>query len=117
MDTDVGKRLLFLMERMDMKQVELAEKIGISKQSLYKYLHCKCEPRSQIIAKMALTLNTSADYIVGLTEDINPVNRKSTPENEAKRYNELFGKYMRLSEEDKIRIEERMDVFLEKNLY
>ena len=115
LDTEIGKRLLFLMDRMDMKQVELADKIGISKQSLYKYLHCKCEPRSQIIARMATVLNTSADYIVGLTNDVNPVLRDTASESAACEYNELMQKIMKLSYEDRIRIEERLDFLLEKS--
>ena len=63
-----------------MKQTELADKIGISKQSLYKYLHCMCEPRAEIIARMAVVLNTSADFIVGITNDHNPIERDKSNE-------------------------------------
>ena len=112
--TTIDERLIFLMENLDMKQTELAEKIGISKQSLYKYLHCKCEPRAEIIAKMAVVLHTSADYIVGLTNDSRPILRKAETETTAMEENELLSKFRRLSPEDKIRIEERINIFLEK---
>ncbi len=110
----ISNRLVFLMENLDMKQTELAEKIGISKQSLYKYLHCKCEPRAEIIAKMAVVLNTSADYIVGLTNDCRPIIRTSESEIRAKEENEFLSKFRNLSTEDKIRIEERINIMLEK---
>ena len=111
----ISERLVFLMENLDMKQTELADKIGISKQNLYKSLHCKCEPRAEIIAKMAIVLNTSADYIVGLTNNHHPVKRTAESENNAKEENEILSKFRKLSPEDKIRIEERIDILLEND--
>lgn len=110
--TTIADRLIYLMENLDMKQTELAEKIGISKQSLYKYLHCKSEPRAEIIAKMAVSLNSTADYIVGLTNDPKPVNRSELTEQAAKKETELLSKFRRLSADDQIRIEERINIML-----
>ncbi|MDO5478565.1 MAG: helix-turn-helix transcriptional regulator [Clostridia bacterium] len=101
------------MENLDMKQTELAEKVGISKQSLYKYLHCQCEPRAEIIARMAITLHTSADFIVGLTNDSSPIVRDASAEELAGEEHAFFSKYKKLSKEDKIRIEERINMLLE----
>jgi len=112
--TTVSERLIYLMENVDMKQTELAEKIGISKQSLYKYLHCKCEPRAEIIARMAKVLNSSADFIVGLTNNPSPHIIDDTYEQKIQRETELIYKFRKLSYEDQIRIEERIDFFLEK---
>lgn len=95
--TNVGERIIYLMENLDMRQTELADKIGISKQSLYKYLHCKCEPRAEIIARMAVVLNSSADYIVGLTDNPAPVKRNSETEKVIREENELVYKYRKLS--------------------
>lgn len=112
--TTVSERLIYLMENMDMKQTELAEKIGISKQSLYKYLHCKCEPRAEIIARMAKVLNSSADFIVGLTNNPAPHSTDDVHEQKIQRETELICKFRKLSYEDQIRIEERLDFLLEK---
>ena len=111
--TDVGTRLIFLMETVDMTQKELADKIGISKQSLYKYTHNLCEPRSEIIARMAAALNTTADYIVGLTDDASAPIRDVKAEKAAKKENELLTKLRRLTPENLARVEERMDMLLE----
>lgn len=111
--TTVAERLIYLMENLDMKQTELAEKVGISKQSLYKYLHCKCEPRAQIVAMMAIVLNTTADYIVGLTDNPKPIIRNEKEEKEAKKETELLTKFRKLSRENQIRIEERINIMLE----
>ena len=108
----VGDRLIYLMESLDMKQTELADKIGISKQSLYKYLHCKCEPRAEIIARMAVILHTSADYIVGLTNETGSRKLNENAETVAKEENELISKYRKLSHDDKIRINERINIML-----
>lgn len=110
----LAQRLIFLMENLDMKQTELAEKIGISKQSLYKYLHCGCQPRADIIACMAIILHTSADFIVGLTDNSMPVEPEAEREAEAQRENEFFKNYRKLSKENQIRLEERMYALLEE---
>ncbi|MDD4689405.1 MAG: helix-turn-helix transcriptional regulator [Eubacteriales bacterium] len=112
--TTVGERLIYLLEEQDMKQTELAERVGISKQSLYKYLHCKCEPRAEVIAKMADALNTTADFIVGLTNDPKAISRDETDEQVARKETELLSKFRRLSVDDQIRIEERMNIMLEQ---
>ena len=111
--TTVSERLKFLMDSLDMKQTELADAVEISKQSLYKYLHCKCEPRASVIAKMAVALNTSADFIVGLTNDPSPINRNSNGEEKATKETKLLSMFRKLSPEDKIRIEERISFIIE----
>ena len=111
--TTVAERLTYLMDRLDMKQTVLAERVGISKQSLYKYLHCKCEPRAEIIAKMATVLNTTADFIVGLTNNPHPNQYNREAEEQASKETELIAKFNKLSIENQIRIRERIEVFLE----
>ena len=111
----VSERLIYLMETNEIKQTELASLIGISKQSLYKFLHCKCEPRAEIIARMAKALNTSADYIVGLTNNPEPIIRSHDFEVAALRDTELLTMFHHLSHDDKVRIEERMKTLLESN--
>ncbi len=124
----IGERLIFLMENKDMKQKELADRIGISKQSLYKYTHDLCEPRGEIIAKMAIVLETSADFIVGLTEDFSYSRSNITKESavlfpspknvleiekKAHKLNILINKLKKLSSENFNKIEERIDFLLE----
>ena len=113
----IADRLIFLMENLDMKQTELADRVGISKQSLYKYLHCQCEPRAEIIARMANVLNTSADFIVGLTSNHKPIIYNTDKEDIILKEMRLLIKFRKLSPIDKIRIEERIDFLLEKLEY
>ena len=108
-----SERLMFLLENADMTQTELADKIGISKQSLYKYLRCGCEPRAEIIAKMALVLQTSADFLVGLTSDYSPIVRDKKKEESKEKDNQILASFRKLSPENQIRIEERIKMLLE----
>ena len=112
----VAERLQFLLECRDMKQKELADRAGISKQSLYQYLHCKCEPRASTIARMAEVLNTSADFIVGLTND--PTPRHCDPDAELYFGTQaaLFSRLQRLSPDNLIRLEERLTFLLEQQV-
>jgi len=109
----VGQRLIFLMDEADMKQTDLADKIEISKQSLYKYTHDLCEPRSEVILRMAKALNTSADFIVGLTNNSKPHNVDNEKEASLKKENELLAKLNKLSAENRSKVEERIAVLLE----
>ena len=52
MDT-IGERIIFLRENLDLSQVKLAALIGITKMTLYKYEKNICEPRGEIIARLA----------------------------------------------------------------
>ena len=109
----VGNRLVFLMEQSDMKQTDLADKIGISKQSLYKYTHDLCEPRSEIICRMAKVLNTTSDFIVGLTGNHKPCDTDIEVENSMRKETELLAQFGKLSKENQAKIEERISVLLE----
>lgn len=109
----IGERLIFLMESKDMTQKSLSDNIKISKQSLYQYVHDLCEPRSEIIARMARTLDTTADFIVGLTDNPAPVKRNSALDLRAKKETELLQRIRRLSPEGYAKLEERLDILLE----
>ena len=113
MDT-LGERIAFLRDNMEMTQTELAEKIGITPMTLAKYTKDLNEPRSSTIMKLAQVLNTTSDYIVGLTNDYSrPHADQTTPE--TKREKDLIFKFRELSEKDKIRVEERILTLLEKD--
>lgn len=110
----LGERLSFLRDNMEMTQMELAEKIGITPMTLAKYTKDLNEPRSSIIAKMAQVLNTTSDYIIGLTDDYSPsASEPSSLQN--KREQDLLFNFRKLSENDKIRAEERILTLLNKN--
>ena len=102
----LGERVSFLIDNMEITQVSLAKKIEISPMTLSKYIQNKNEPRSSTIAKLAKSLNTTSDYIVGLSDDFSPPDGSMPISN--KREQELLFNFRKLSEKDKIKIEERI---------
>lgn len=113
MDT-LGERIAFLRDNMEMTQTELAEKIGITPMTLAKYTKDLNEPRSSTIMKLAQVLNTTSDYIIGLTDDFSPAHTPALS-TDNRREQELIFKFRQLSEKDKIRVEERILTLIEKN--
>lgn len=109
----IGERITFLRDNMELTQTELAEKIGITPMTLAKYTKDLNEPRSSTIIKLAQVLNTTADYILGLCSEYSDSNVNSNSLNR-KREQDLLFNFRKLSEEDKIRVEERILTLLEK---
>lgn len=65
-----GERILDLRDRRGIGQTELAEKVGISKQTLYKYENnIVTNIPSDNIEAIAEALNVSPAYIMGWTSD------------------------------------------------
>ena len=63
----IAERLHFLMQKYDLSLPALAEVTGISDTNLYLILYSHAEPRASVIAQLATSLHTSADFLVGLT--------------------------------------------------
>lgn len=110
----LGERISFLRDNMEMTQMELAEKIGITPMTLAKYTKDLNEPRSSTISKMAQALNTTADYILGLTTDYSSPGTKTSSTLNNREQNILFN-FRKLSEKDKIRVEERILTLLDND--
>lgn len=109
----LGERISFLRDNMEMTQIELAEKIGITPMTLAKYTKDLNEPRSSTIARMAQVLNTTSDYIIGLTDNYTSADTEP-PLLQNKREQDLLFSFRKLSEKDKIRVEERILTLLDK---
>lgn len=71
-----NERLRELREDNNLKQKELAEKLLVDQRSLSFYEIGKYEPNIETIKKIALFFNVSVDYLLGLTDDPKPYNRK-----------------------------------------
>lgn len=110
----IGERIVFLREELEITQTQLANIVGLTKMTLYKYEKNKCEPRSEIIARLSDALNTTADFLIGRTNDPSPLSRDDITENIYGKNIELIDKFNKLSKEEQIRIEERINMFLEE---
>lgn len=71
-----NERLRELREDNNLKQKELAEKLLVDQRSLSFYEIGKYEPNIETIKKIALFFNVSVDYLLGLTDDPKPYNRR-----------------------------------------
>lgn len=58
-----------LRTSMNMSQVELAHKVGVSKQSVSNWENDNIQPSIEMLIKIAKCLNTSTDYILGLSTE------------------------------------------------
>ncbi|MBQ8781468.1 MAG: helix-turn-helix transcriptional regulator [Oscillospiraceae bacterium] len=105
----VYQRLKDLREDMDITQKDVAEFLGMkqSQYSLYETGQRKLSVSEYI--RLAEFYNVSLDYITGRCSHKSGVNRGGLSEDEEL----LIKKYRQLKDSERIRIHERMDIFLE----
>lgn len=66
-------RLRDLRQIRGYSQEYLARQIGIGNQQVWRYENGNQVPSSEVVAKIAQALDTSADYLLGLTDDPLPL--------------------------------------------
>jgi len=110
----IGERIIFLRDNLDMTQVKLAELIGITKMTMHKYEKNLCEPRGELIAKMADVLNTTTDFLLGRTNDSSPLMKDDAAENTNKQELDLIYNFRRLTSINQAKVEERIESLLEQ---
>ena len=70
------KRLKDLREDRDLKQINIAETLKITRQQYSLYELGKRDIPAEYLKVLAKFYNTSTDYILELTDEINPYKRK-----------------------------------------
>ena len=68
--TVLGERLKELLEKNNMSQRELAEKIGITEVTISRYISAQRVPKATEILKIADALNCSCDYLLGFQNEL-----------------------------------------------
>ena len=63
------KNLALLRKKAKMNQLELAEKLGVSQQTISKYENGTREPDHTTILKLSEIFNVSTDYLLGKTDN------------------------------------------------
>ena len=66
--TDIQLRLRECIRRSGITQKELAKKIGVSAQTVSKYMKADVFPALDTLAKLCSALDVSANYVLGLGE-------------------------------------------------
>ncbi|SKA89515.1 Helix-turn-helix [Clostridium sp. USBA 49] len=70
MGENIGERILRLRIKNEMKQKELADKVGITEATLSRYENGLRSPKGEIVSKLAEALGVSSDYLLGLTDEV-----------------------------------------------
>ncbi|MBR4395674.1 MAG: helix-turn-helix transcriptional regulator [Eubacteriaceae bacterium] len=68
MSKEMGIRISDMLEKRNMSQRKLADRIKITEQQLSRYISGDREPKPEIIANMATALQTTSDYLLGLED-------------------------------------------------
>ena len=75
------KRLKDLREDIDLKQTNIAQILGITRQQYSLYETGKRDIPTEYIKKLAIYYNTSSDYILELTSETKPYKRNCSSYN------------------------------------
>jgi len=105
----LSKILCDLRESADMKQNELAEKLNLKPSAISKYEKGHTQPNIATLMMIAEIFKVSIDYLLGASSAKNPY----TQENFAPKEIEIITRYRKLTDENKIRIDERMSAMLD----
>ena len=68
-----GLRLKKLRNLSGERQADLAAKLGVTQQAVGKWESGKSSPDPSTVARIAELLNTTADYLLGLTDEPRPL--------------------------------------------
>ena len=73
------ENLIKIRKRQGLSQEKLAELIGVSRGSISKWETGKKTPNADNIAELAIVLNVSSDYLLGINveEEVNKVKRSA----------------------------------------
>lgn len=91
----LGERIKELRQLRGFTQDDVAEKLGMKRSNFSSYETGRTIPPSNILSEMATLFNTSTDYLLGKTENSDPVNDTELEfiKNLDLSYKELFTKY------------------------
>lgn len=65
-------RLKGLLERSGHNSTSLAEILGVSERQIRRWVNGESDPSGELVASIARALNTSTDYLLGLSDDPSP---------------------------------------------
>jgi transcriptional regulator with XRE-family HTH domain len=86
-----GSRLRRARELAGISQRDLASRVGLSEQQIYRYERERSDPLVSNVVAIAKELNVSIDYLCGLSDDPNPKNNQKLSDGEQ----ELVGAWRR----------------------
>jgi repressor LexA len=67
--SDLAQRIKHRRESLGLTQAELGTAIGKDQRSIWRYESEKVKPNAEVLSILARELRTTADYLLGLTDD------------------------------------------------
>ena len=89
-------------------QVWLSVELGVSKETINQYIKGVIKPRQEMLIAMSKVLNTSVDYILGLTNDPTPSDLTLTDDENALLFN-----YRQLHNIEKVKVQSYIQGFVD----
>ncbi len=71
MNNTLGDKIANLLQKNGMTRRELAGRVGVTEVSMSRYISNERTPKSTVVAKIAIALHTTSDYLLG-TEKVDP---------------------------------------------
>lgn len=99
-DTGALTHIQDLLNVKNKTQVWLSVELGVSKETINQYIKGTIKPRADILIAMSKVLNTSVDYILGITDNSAPSDLTLTEEESTLLFN-----YKKLHDIDKVKVQ------------
>lgn len=64
----MGKRIKELRNECELSQKILADKVGVAQNTIAQYEKGTAKPSLEVLVKLAVTFNTSTDYVLGIID-------------------------------------------------
>lgn len=97
------ENLRIIREKRNKSQINVAVHVGVAQEMISAYESGKTYPSANTLIKLAKYLETSTDYLLGLTNDPTPI-KFFDRNNLTKEEIDLLIKYERLATEDKLKL-------------
>ncbi len=99
-DNMMMKNLKKIVKAKNKSLTSLAVELEVSQEAISQYISGKIKPKTKTIIEMAKILDTSTDYLLGLTDNPTPNDFYLT-----EKENVLINNYRSLSNDEKIQVE------------
>lgn len=68
MSKEFGQRLLSQLQKQNLIQKQLADRLNTTEATLSRYVSGDREPKADMLANIATALNTTSDYLLGIEQ-------------------------------------------------
>lgn len=107
--SELGKRIRKIRKDLGMSQTKLANKVGLSYAQIGRYETKNAQPQTEILKKIAETLEVSVDFLLNGSKEEQAKNRLSDIE-----LINQFKAVEQMGDEDKYIIKQLIDAFIKK---